>query len=70
MIRCEVDDSTVKATIKGTTTQLLKELLMLNVAVMEDVKVGDKDGKIYSHAEKVMFIAEKLSKVALNIEEE
>lgn len=68
MIRCEVNNSTAQVAIKGPTTQLMKELLILNVAVMEDVKVETKGGKIYSHAEKVMFIAEKLSKVALDIE--
>lgn len=68
MIRCKVNDSTADVTIKGTTIQLLRELLMLNAAVMKDVKVETKGGKIYSHAEKVMLIAEKLSKVALDIE--
>jgi hypothetical protein len=68
MIRCKVKDSTADVTIKGTTTQLLRELLILNVAVMKDVKVETEGGKIYSHAEKVMLIAEKLSKVALDIE--
>lgn len=68
MIRCKVNDSTADVTIKGTTIQLLIELLMLNAAVMKDVKVETKGGKIYSHAEKVMLIAEKLSKVALDIE--
>lgn len=68
MIRCKVNDSTADVTIKGTTIQLLRELLMLNAAVMKDVKVETKGGKIYSHTEKVMLIAEKLSKVALDIE--
>lgn len=68
MIRCKVNDSTAQVTIKGSTAQLIKELLILNVAVMKDVKVETKGGKIYSHAEKVMLIAEKLSKVALDIE--
>lgn len=68
MIRCKVNDSTADVTIKGTTTQLLRELLILNVAVMKDVKVETEGGKNYSHAEKVMLIAEKLSKVALDIE--
>lgn len=68
MIRCKVNDSTADVTIKGTTGQLIKELLELNVLVMKDVFVETKGGKIYSHAEKVMLIAEKLSKVALDIE--
>ena len=68
MIRCKVNDSTADVTIKGTTGQLIKELLELNVLVMKDVSVETKGGKIYSHAEKVMYIAEKLSKVALDIE--
>lgn len=68
MIRCKVNDSTADVTIKGTTGQLIKELLELNVLVMKDVFVETKGGKIYSHAEKVMYIAEKLSKVALDIE--
>lgn len=70
MIRCKVTDTTAKVTLVGTTTQLIKELLILNIAVMHDVLVKTKDGKIYSHAEKVMLIAEKLSKVALDIEED
>lgn len=68
MIRCKVNDSTADVTIKGTTSQLIRELLILNVAVMKDVFVENKGGKIYSHAEKVMYIAEKLSNVALDIE--
>lgn len=68
MIRCKVNDSTADVTIKGTTGQLIEELLELNVLVMKDVFVETKGGKIYSHAEKVMYIAEKLSKVALDIE--
>lgn len=68
MIRCKVNDSIADVAIKGTTAQLIKELLVLNAAVMKDVFVEIKGGKIYSHAEKVMFIAEKLSKVALDIE--
>lgn len=68
MIRCKVNDSTAYVTIKGTTGQLIKELLELNVLVMKDVFVETKGGKIYSHAEKVMFVAEKLANVALDIE--
>ncbi len=68
MIRYKVNDSVAQVTIKGTTSQLMKELLILNVAVMKDVSVETKGGKIYSHAEKVMLVAEKLSKVALDIE--
>ena len=68
MIRCKVNDSTAHVDITGTTAQLIKELLILNVVVMKDVFVEAKGGKIYSHAEKVMFIAEKLANVALDIE--
>lgn len=66
MIRCKVNDSTAKVTVVGTTTQIITELLILNIAVMVELT----GGKIYSHSEKVMLIAEKLSKVALGIEEE
>lgn len=68
MIRCKVKDSTAQVAMEGSTTKLIKELLILNMAVMEDVKVETEGGKIYSHAEKVMLIAERLSKVALDIE--
>lgn len=68
MIRCKVNDTTAKVAVVGNTAQIIKELLILNVAVMKDVSVRIKGGKIYSHAEKVMLIAEKLSNIALDIE--
>ncbi len=41
MIRCNVNDSTADVEITGTTAQLIKELLVLNVAVMENVFFRD-----------------------------
>lgn len=69
MIDIKVDFPMVKHIgINGETHELLAEIMLMNCAIAEHIKLKEKGGKVYSTAETIMKIAEDLANMALEMD--